>query len=196
MTPARIATLAALLGSLALLVLFGYRLARPGAASTVQSGARVNQTGQMGVVKPREAPGLSLTSFDGGSLSLDDYSGRLVLVNFWASWCPPCRDEAPVLERGWRKYKDRGVSFIGVNLWDQESDARQFLQEQSVSYPNGYARDEVAVSYGLTGIPETFIVDANGMIVRRWFGPLTDADLAALIDGVLLPAATSTPASP
>jgi cytochrome c biogenesis protein CcmG/thiol:disulfide interchange protein DsbE len=150
------------------------------------AGFAVNSVGQAGRLQPGPAPSFDLRLFSGGSFRLSEQRGKLVLVNFWASWCPPCRQEAPVLERAWRRYRDRGVVLIGVDIWDADQDARGFLRELGISYPNGPDRDgRIVVDYGLTGIPETFFIRPDGTMARRWIGPLTDEQLAALIDELL-----------
>ena len=113
----------------------------------------------------KDAPSFTLALFDGGTLALKDLRGKAVLVNFWASWCVPCRAEAGELESAWEKYKDRGVVFLGVNIQDKEEDARAFMKEFGITYLNGRdASGKIAVDYGVWGIPETFFVDAQGRI--------------------------------
>lgn len=85
----------------------------------------------------RPAPGFALTLFDEQAVALDDFRGKVVFVNFWASWCPPCRAEAPMLEATWRRLQEQGVVFLGVNTQDDEPRARAFLQEFGITFPNG-----------------------------------------------------------
>lgn len=117
------------------------------------------------------APAFSLPRFDGGTLTLASLRGKYVLVNFWASWCVPCRDEAPLLERAWRQYRDRGLVVVGVNIQDLEPEARKFIAQFKVSYPNVRDRDgRVSRAYGTTGVPETFFIDRDGRVVRKFPG--------------------------
>ncbi|MGH7267738.1 MAG: TlpA family protein disulfide reductase [Candidatus Rokuibacteriota bacterium] len=131
----------------------------------------------------RHAPAFALTLFDGRALRLEDLRGRVVLVNFWASWCPPCRAEASTLEATWRRLQTQGVVFVGINTQDEEPRAREFLEEFGISFPNGRdAGGRVAVDYGVWGLPEAFIVDHEGRITYKHIGTLAPALLVAKID--------------
>ncbi len=113
----------------------------------------------------------ALTLFDGGRFDLEAHRDKVVVVNFWASWCVPCREEAPLLEAAWRAYRDRGVVFVGVNFQDQELAARQFIQEFGLTFPNGPdLGSRIAVDYGVYGIPELFFVDRSGRIAYKHIG--------------------------
>ena len=124
----------------------------------------------------RPAAAFALTGFDGQPVSLEDHRGRVVVVNFWASWCiPACYDEAPVLERNWRAYRDRGVAVIGVDIQDTDEAARAFIERFDLTFPN--ARDvtgRVSVDYGVYGVPETFFIDRAGRIRAKHVGAVTD----------------------
>lgn len=180
----------AFLAATGLLMLLGGKIAAD--AGWFQSGSPavkgapgVNVNGQLVRAAIGTAPDFTLQLFSGETLRLADLRGQPVMVNFWASWCPPCREEAPLLERTWREYRDRGVLFIGIDLWDRDQDARAFLQEFAISYPNGPDSSSVAIDYGLTGIPETFFIDRQGQIRRKWIGPFTEAPLRAFLDELL-----------
>lgn len=111
-------------------------------------------------------------------IALEELRGTPVVVNFWASWCLPCREEAPLLERSWREARDRGVLFVGLNQQDVLGDARRFLREFEASYLN--VRDpgnEVARRWGLVGLPETFFLDADGRVVAHILGAASAIEL-------------------
>lgn len=135
---------------------------------------------------PKEAPDFVLTLFDGERLSLSSLRGRPVVLNFWASWCPPCKQEAPVLERGWRAYQDKGVIFLGIDVQDTEAAARRFMETYGITFRNGPDQgNRIAPAYGITGIPETFFISRDGLLVRRWIGPISDPVLTAYIEELL-----------
>ncbi len=119
------------------------------------------------------APFLEFTTFEGETINLDDLRGQGVVINFWASWCEPCRDEAAMLESTWRREKDNGILFLGLDYLDQEPAAKAYLAEFDVTYPNGPdLRSQAARRYGIKGVPETFFVDANGEITDIVIGPI------------------------
>jgi cytochrome c biogenesis protein CcmG/thiol:disulfide interchange protein DsbE len=122
------------------------------------------------------APLLVLPRLDAeGSLDLEALRGRVVVLNFWSSWCIPCRDEAPALEATWQRYRERGVMVLGVNVQDLTPAALRFLHETRTTYPTVRDKDNTVYrAYGLTGVPETFFVDRSGRIVRKFPGAVTD----------------------
>jgi len=125
----------------------------------------------------------TITLFDGKKLSLDDLKGKTVFLNFWASWCPPCRAEARDLEAAWQKVKDQNMVFIGVALQDTDEASREFLKEFDVTYPNG--KDEsgkIAVEYGTWGIPESFFIDPQGRITYKHVGGIRASVVVAKIN--------------
>jgi cytochrome c biogenesis protein CcmG/thiol:disulfide interchange protein DsbE len=134
----------------------------------------------------REAPNFTLELFDGSTLTLSDLRGQPVVVNFWASWCPPCREEAPDLEKVWRDYEDQGVVFVGVNVSDTRSDALDYINEFEITYSNGPdPGKEIYDDYGVTAFPETFFVNRQGIVVHKYAGPMDQQTLAAFVEDIL-----------
>jgi len=137
----------------------------------------------------RPAPEWSLTTLDGETLTSDDLAGRPYVINFWASWCiPACVDEHPILAAAHEDYGE-AVTIVGVLYQDAPDDARAFLERYVVG---GYAhlvdeRGRLAIEYGVTGPPETFFVDAVGVVRSRQWGPLTEAAMAEQL-ALILPA--------
>jgi cytochrome c biogenesis protein CcmG, thiol:disulfide interchange protein DsbE len=138
---------------------------------------------------PREsgmAPDFTLTGFDGQSITLSQFRGQVVIINFWASWCLPCRQEAAYLEQTWRKYKDQGAVFIGIDYVDTEKEALAYIEEFDITYINGPdIKLRIADVYKIKGIPETFYIARNGEIRGMHIGPLQYPQLDEKIEELL-----------
>ncbi|MGH2452424.1 MAG: TlpA family protein disulfide reductase [bacterium] len=120
------------------------------------------------------APDFTLDLFEGDRLRLADLRGRVVLINFWASWCTACKQESPVLQWTWVTYRPRGLVLVGVNIWDRQQDALAMIREFGKTYPNGPdLSGKILQDYGVTGIPETFFIDRSGRIALKHLGPVT-----------------------
>jgi cytochrome c biogenesis protein CcmG/thiol:disulfide interchange protein DsbE len=116
-------------------------------------------------------PDLTLPAFDGPPMALSGLRGHPVIVNFWASWCVPCRDEARLLEGTWHEFRSRGLIVLGVDTQDLETPARAFLREFRITYPNVRDPDgSVARLFGSTGVPETFFIGRDGRIRGKFPG--------------------------
>ena len=132
------------------------------------------------------APELEFTTFEGETIRLDDLRGKGVVVNFWASWCDPCRAEAELLEQVSRRERDNGIVFLGLDYLDQEHAALAYLAEYGITYANGPdLRSAIARRYRINGVPETFFISPEGRIVSTVIGPLqSEADLIKRIDAI------------
>ena len=143
-------------------------------------------TGRSGITRlQKPAPEFTLPLLDGGELVLAQHLGKPVVINFWNPSCPPCFQEAALLEKTWRSYKDKGVQFVGVGLLmlDTEQDSRAYLKEFDITYPNGLDRDgKITVDYGVIGLPVTFFVNQDGIVERRWVGAIREAQLVAWVE--------------
>lgn len=120
-----------------------------------------------------------------GRVSLDDLRGTPVVLNFWASWCVPCQEEAPLLERSWNDASGRGTLFVGLNMQDLTQDARAFMRRFDNTYLN--VRDQsndVARRWGVTGLPETFFITAQGDVVGHVVGVVSDQQMEAGIAAI------------
>ena len=134
----------------------------------------------------RPAPSFDLQTLDGGRLSLADLRGSPVVLNFWASWCIPCREEAPLLTAAAADYGARGLRVVGIVYQDSAEGARGFMDRYGQTYPGLLDPDgRTAIDYGVFGIPETFFIDAAGIVRSRQVGPVTADDLRRQIQEIL-----------
>ena len=137
-------------------------------------------------VEAGKAPDFTITTFEGQTLTLSDLRGQVVVINFWASWCDPCREEAAYLENTWRKYEDQGVVFIGIDYVDTERQALAYIEEFDITYPN--APDigtRISDDYQIQGVPETFFVARDGTLRGNHIGPLAPPTLDEKIEELL-----------
>ena len=120
------------------------------------------------------AKDFELFDLKGNIIKLSDYKGKFVLLDFWSTWCPPCRIEAPELQKVYKEMQDKNIEFIGIAVWDQEKKIIDFIEEFNVSYPNlvdGNGR--VAIDYGVRGVPEKYLINKDGFLVSKIVGPIT-----------------------
>jgi peroxiredoxin len=128
----------------------------------------------MGVIKPKvrmEAPAFTLMSSDGGRRSISDFKGKIILLNFWATWCPNCREEMPSLEKLWEKYRSKDLVVIAVSVGRNSGEIRSFAREQGLTFPilldqEGAVRKE----YEITALPMTYLIGRDGKISGRLYG--------------------------
>ena len=134
----------------------------------------------------RTAPNFRLVSLDGTTIDLADLRGHPVVVNFWASWCIPCRDEAPLLTAAQQRYAPRNVAFLGIVYQDSAASAQTFVDRYAISYPSLLDPDgRTALDYGVYGIPETYFIASDGTIRDKQIGPLDAVSLERQIGAAL-----------
>jgi cytochrome c biogenesis protein CcmG/thiol:disulfide interchange protein DsbE len=150
-------------------------------------GLRANPRAIPSPLVGRAAPEFVLPRFDGaGDLRLAELRGRVVVVNFWASWCIPCREEAAALEAVWRRHERNGLVMVGVNIQDSRPAAGEFLRQTRPTYPNVVdATGKTSIAYGIYGVPETFVLDRDGTIRARIVGAVDAGRLAAAVDALV-----------
>jgi cytochrome c biogenesis protein CcmG, thiol:disulfide interchange protein DsbE len=149
-------------------------------------GLNRSMQGSMSIGDPAQS--FTMTTFDQQQINTSQYAGKVILVNFWASWCQPCEQEAAALEEAYQHYKPGGqVVFIGLAYVDTEPKSVAYLQKFGVTYPNGPdLATRISQMYRVRGVPETFIIDPNGRLAYFQAGPFTSTDqVISIIDGIL-----------
>lgn len=124
------------------------------------------------------APLFTLSTLEGGKVALKEFRGKLLMLNFWASWCVSCREEMPAMERLYQRYKDQHFVILGVNIKDEKKSAISFVKELKITFPIAFdPKGEVGLVYGAWGIPTTYLIDDNGLALARvvgsadWYNP-------------------------
>jgi peroxiredoxin len=162
-------------------ILFGYVFA----SSYMRTGGGCTQGPGTG----NPAPDFSIPSMDGSTVALADYQGKVLVLNFWASWCPPCRKELPSLQSLYKKLKDReDFAFLAISCDEEIKDVAEILEKRNVEIPVAYDPDrKIAFLYGVYKFPETFFIDKKGTIRHKFVGPRewTDLDLVRTLEGML-----------
>ncbi len=132
------------------------------------------------------APALAGTTLDGGHLDLADLRGRPVIVNFWASWCVPCREEFPLLAAALREHAAEGLAIVGVLFKDEAEPARRFIAEEGARWPTILDPDgRFAAAYRVVAPPQTYFIDRSGVVRSIQIGELLDVDLARQLPAIL-----------
>ena len=132
------------------------------------------------------APDFELDSTAGGKVKLSNFKGKAVILNFWATWCPPCKEEMPLFENAYRSESDK-VVVIGVNLQESEENVRDFIKKFGISFPTLLdPNSEVKELYNVFTQPVTYFIDKEGKIIDKKFGPLTDKEISEKVDKLII----------
>ena len=132
-----------------------------------------------------EAPDFEVDLLDGEKLRLSELKGKGVVLNFWASWCGPCRWEMPAFEKAWQEHQHQNIAFVGIAIQDFEKESRRFAEEVGVSYPLGYdGTGEIGDAYEVRNLPTTYFIDANGRVVRGLVGAVNEGALRIFLRGI------------
>lgn len=167
----------------ALLVLLGAGLIRPLINRIPAIEAAFGR--RAGISAGQAAPDFTLTLLDGGVFRLAEHRGQGVVLNFWASWCTPCRAEMPYFETTYRTYQERGVLFLGVGVQDTPESARAFLRELAITYPSGLDEgNEIALRYQLIGLPTTVFIAPDGKVTRKQTGAISEDQLVTFVEEI------------
>ena len=146
---------------------------------------------QVDVADRVEMPHFEGDTLDGDFLDTRDHAGKVLVVNVWGSWCPPCREEAPGLRRVWEETRDKGVQFIGINIRDNDAAALAFERNYKITYPSIRTADSAQAMLAFSSIlprnaiPSTLVVDRDGRVAARVIGRTTYLTLRGLVDDVL-----------
>jgi len=164
-------------------------------AATLSAQANAQQPGHGLTPLPdlKPAPDFSLTDLDGETHRLSDYLGKVVVINFWATWCPPCRAEMPSMQRAWEILKPKGIIMLGIDVGEDEDTIFTFTANYPVEFPLLMDQDSSTISdWPVRGLPTTFIVDPQGRIIYRAIGgrEWDEPGLLAAIEALAAPAAS------
>jgi len=158
-------------------------------AQISQETSRLLRSARIQVLNQRMTPNdFTLQRLSGGSVSLSSLRGSVVILNFWATWCPPCRTEMPSMEILYQRYKNQGLEMLAVDLREDADTVRRFIQRNGYTFPVLLDLDgRVGGIYGIQSIPTTFIIDRDGMIIGRVVGSIywNTAEMFAAIESLL-----------
>ncbi len=163
-----------------LAALLAWGVARTG-GSQGRPGVNDSYIGEVALTVEPDAD-FQLTTLSGDIVSLEQLRGKVVVVDFWSSWCAPCRAEGPVLAESYRKWRDSGVEFVGIAVWDERAEIEHFIEANDIEYINGIDNGRILVNWGVRGIPEKFFVNADGEVVKKVTGPNTADTLDRVLE--------------
>jgi len=168
----------------------------PAAGGQAASGAPSKiQPAQQSKLEGKMAPDFTLPSLDGKKLKLSDYRGKIVFLNMWATWCPPCREEMPSMQKLHEHFKGKDFVMLTVSIDEKKEDVTKFVKELGLTFPVVLDPEQkVTAQYGLTGVPETFLIDKNGIVMHHIIGPgeWSGEGLVNAFDGLVAKPAKAT----
>ena len=129
----------------------------------------------------------SVTTLEGTKISKIDFNGKILVLDFWSSWCVPCQKEGPILSKISKEWEKRNVQFIGVSVWDSKENVEDFIHKNQIRYPNTIDENgQMTVDFGVKGIPEKIIINPDGKIIKRIIGPNTENSLEKILDDLTI----------
>ena len=141
-------------------------------------------SGSTRVGKP--APDFALNLFDGNQIYFSSITDKPMVINFWASWCGPCIEEASILQSVWDSNRNESVEFIGINIQDSSKSAKAFIASNGIDYMNGFDDDGIiTIEYGVIGMPTTFFVNREGIVEAKWVGSIPDFVLNSWVEDLI-----------
>ena len=127
------------------------------------------------------APNFEITTLDGKVITLNNFKGKILMIDFWSSWCGPCKSEGAMLGEAYRDWKDSGVEFIGIAVWDQQNSVKDFIIRNKIEYVNAIDDGSTAVEWGVRRVPEKFFISGDGRIYKKIVGPNTKKSLDKIL---------------
>ena len=128
-----------------------------------------------------------ITTISEEIISSNNLGEEFLMIDFWASWCPPCIKEGPVLSEAYEKWSEKGINFVGISLWDSEKNALSFKDRFSIKYPLALdTNGEIAINFGVRALPEKFFIDNRGKILKKIIGPVNESQLNEILEELLL----------
>ena len=184
MTKRNILIILIIIPIIGLVTLFGVALIK---TKEPRTGLVVNSQFSESSIDKVLAPDFTVKTLDGQYATLSELQGKVVMIDFWSSWCPPCRAEASQLGKVFNSYQDSDLEFIGIAIWDRKEEVEEFIRLYNVPYVNALDNDGIiAIDYGVRGIPEKYFINKNGYIVKKFIGPLDSTKLEEILNLLLL----------
>ena len=184
MTKRNILIILIIIPIIGLVTLFGTALIK---TKEPRTGLVVNSSFSESSIDQMLAPDFTVKTLDGQYVTLSELQGKVVMIDFWSSWCPPCRAEASELGTVFNSYENSDLEFIGIAIWDRKQQVEEFVRLYNVPYLNALDDDGIIeIDYGVRGIHEKYFINKSGYIVKKFIGPLDSTKLKEILDLLLL----------